>query len=115
MGYQVDPLYIEKRQKQLSWSMRAILIEWMMHISFEFRLKRETFHIALTLVDNFFQATAHLAKADFQLAGAAALFLATKLEEFEPLSSQEFSKSTKDRYSAEEIREMELRMVRVFP
>jgi hypothetical protein len=29
-----------------------------------------------------------LAKADFQLAGAAALYIAAKLEEFEPLSAK---------------------------
>lgn len=79
MCYQVDPLYIEKKQKNLNWTMRAILIEWMIHISYEFRLKRETLHIALTLVDNFFQSTSNLAKAEFQLTGAAALFVAAKL------------------------------------
>ena len=79
--YEIDPLYIEKKQKNLSWIMRAILMEWMMHISYEFCLKRETLYIALVLVDGFFQGTTHLPKSDFQLAGAAALFIASKLEE----------------------------------
>jgi hypothetical protein len=61
--------------------MRAILMDWMMHISYEFLLKRETLYIALSLVDNFFQSTMNLSKADFQLTGAAALFIAAKLEE----------------------------------
>lgn len=73
----------------------------------------QTLHIALTLVDNFFESTSHLAKADFQLTGATALFIAAKLEEFEPLSSREFAKSTKERYTAEDIKAMELRMTRV--
>ena len=38
--YEIDPLYIEKRQKNLSWLMRAILMDWMMQVSFEFKLKR---------------------------------------------------------------------------
>jgi len=38
--YEIDPLYIEKRQKNLNWTMRAILMDWMMHISYEFKLKR---------------------------------------------------------------------------
>ena len=54
-------------------------MDWMMHISFEFSLKRQTLYIALTLVDNFFQSTTNLSKADFQLSGAAALFIAAKL------------------------------------
>jgi len=39
----------------------------------------QTLHIALTLVDNFFQTSPGLTKADFQLTGAAALFIAAKL------------------------------------
>jgi len=56
-------------------------MDWMMHISYEFLLKRETLYVALALVDNFFQSTMNLSKADFQLTGAAALFIAAKLEE----------------------------------
>lgn len=55
----------------------------------------QTLHIALILVDNFFESTYNLSKSDFQLTGATALFIAAKLEEFEPLSSKEFAKSTK--------------------
>lgn len=65
--------------------MRAILVEWMMHVSHEFKLKRVTFYIAVSLVDNFFQSTSNLSKADFQLTGASALFIASKLEEQQPL------------------------------
>jgi hypothetical protein len=39
--YMIDSQYIERRQKNLNWTMRAILLDWMMHISYEFRLKRE--------------------------------------------------------------------------
>jgi hypothetical protein len=39
----------------------------------------QTLHVALTLVDNFFQVTSNLPKADFQLTGAASLFIAAKL------------------------------------
>ena len=39
--YRVDAGYIEKRQKKLTWSMRAMLAEWMMQVSYEFSLKRE--------------------------------------------------------------------------
>lgn len=31
--------------------MRAILIDWMMEVSMEFMMKRETFYIAVYLVD----------------------------------------------------------------
>jgi hypothetical protein len=59
--------------------MRAILMDWMMHISYEFGLKRDTLQVSLVLVDNFFQSCPNLPKADFQLVGAACLFIASKL------------------------------------
>ena len=27
-----DPYYLGRRQQHLTWSMRAILIDWMMHV-----------------------------------------------------------------------------------
>ena len=73
----------------------------------------QTLYIALILLDNFFEATYNLPKADFQLAGAAALFISAKLQEFQPLSSKQFAKSTKDRYSAEDIKAMEMKICKV--
>jgi len=36
-------------------------------------------HIALAIVDNYFEVASNLSKADFQLTGAASLFIAAKL------------------------------------
>jgi hypothetical protein len=46
----------------------------------------------------------HLSKGDFQLIGATTMFIASKLEEFEPKCSEEFANSTDGRYSALEIK-----------
>lgn len=43
----------------------------------------------------------HLQKSHFQLVGAASMFIASKLEEFEPKCSEDFAKTTKGRYSAD--------------
>lgn len=42
-----------KRQRQITVKMRAILFDWIMEVSEEFMLKRETFYIAINLVDRF--------------------------------------------------------------
>ncbi len=76
------PNYIELRQKNLSWFMRAILVDWMAHVCYEFSLKRETYHLAVAFTDKYLEKTTDLPKSDFQLAGAAAMFIASKLEEF---------------------------------
>ena len=33
-SYLIPPYYIEKKQKNFNWSMRATLMEWMMHVSY---------------------------------------------------------------------------------
>lgn len=48
-----QPNYIECRQKYLTWSMRAVLMDWMVHVCYEFGLKRETYYIATALVDKY--------------------------------------------------------------
>jgi len=78
--YQAQPNYIEIKQKALTWQMRAKLIDWMMHVCYEFCLKRDTFYIAVGLVDRYFEKVCNLRIAEFQLLGAAALFISSKLE-----------------------------------
>lgn len=61
-AYTPDPNYIDRKQKNFKWNMRAILIEWMMHVSYEFRLKRDTFHLAISLTDLYFSRTTNVPK-----------------------------------------------------
>lgn len=39
--YSPDPYYIEHKQKYFTWYMRAVLVEWMMHVMTEYHLKRD--------------------------------------------------------------------------
>ena len=55
----------------------------------------------------------NLLKSDFQLVGAAAMFIASKLEEFEPKSSEYFAKTTNGEYSAKQIKQMEKKICKV--
>lgn len=98
--YNVQPNYIELKQKNFNWFMRAVLMDWMMHVCFEFGLKRETYYVAVAIADKYLEKANDLPKSEFQLVGAASMFIAAKLEEFEALSSADFSKSTDNRYSA---------------
>ena len=44
--------------------MRAILLDWIMEVSMEFTLKRETFYITVNLVDRYLSATYNISKTD---------------------------------------------------
>jgi hypothetical protein len=39
-SYLAEPNYIETRQRNFTWFMRAVLVDWMMQVCFEFGLKR---------------------------------------------------------------------------
>lgn len=62
--------------------MRAVLMDWMMHVCYEFGLKRETFYSAVNIADKYLEKTVDQPKSEFQLVGAGAMFIAAKLEEF---------------------------------
>ena len=113
--YSPDAQYIERKQKHFSWFMRAILVEWMMHVSFEYRLKRETFHLATSLTDLYFSRVPNVPKTELQLVGAAAMYLAAKIEEREPLSVIKFAASTSGKYEPRMILSMEAKIVKVTP
>jgi len=60
--------------------MRAILIDWMMEVCCEFHLRRETFHLAVTYVDQYLSKSEPITKGKLQLVGLTAMVLATKVE-----------------------------------
>jgi hypothetical protein len=108
--YTPDPYYFKLKQKDLNWMMRAILIDWMMEVSSEFCLKRETFHIALNYVDRYLSIVPNVPKWDLQLVGLTSMFIASKMEEVYPNKVKDFAKSADDGYNPQQILDMEMKM-----
>ena len=80
MEYAPDPHYFENKQNQVTWIMRAILLDWMMEVCMEFTLKRETFHYAVNYVDRYLSTIPNIQKWELQLVGVTAMYLASKVE-----------------------------------
>lgn len=78
--YAPDPHYFEKKQKHVTKSMRTILMDWMMEVSNEFTLKRETFHYSINYVDRYLSAASDVEKWELQLIGVTAMHMASKVE-----------------------------------
>ena len=55
--YSIDPDYFGKKHNEIQWKMRVILVDWMMEVSEEFRLKRQTFHLSVHLLDKYLSIT----------------------------------------------------------
>lgn len=64
----------------IQWHMRAMLVDWIMEVSDEFYLSRESFHLAINYIDLYLSRT-QCTTDKLQLLGAASLLLACKVEE----------------------------------
>lgn len=69
------PDYMRK-QSDINHSMRSILIDWMVEVVDEYRLKRETFFLAVNYVDRYLSLF-NIVRSNLQLVGTAALFIAS--------------------------------------
>ena len=52
----------------------------LLQVSDVYRLRRETFHVAVDFVDRYLSRTSDVAKPQLQLVGVTALFVAAKVE-----------------------------------
>ena len=68
-----------QKQKCLSASMRAILVDWLVEVQENFELNHETLYLAVKLVD-MYVSQREIAKEILQLVGAVALFIASKFD-----------------------------------
>jgi len=78
-----------KRQKEINENVRAILVDWIMNIHAKFKLLPETLFLTINLFDRYLSKI-QIEKNDIQLAGIAALMIATKYEEIYPPTVQDF-------------------------
>ena len=111
--YAPDPYYMEKSQSRLTPRMRLILLDWMMEVCMEFKLKRETFHLACNYLDRFLSLSPGVDKSQLQLIGVTSLFMASKFEETASPKVSDFVKSTDDGYSIDQIIQAEMTIGRV--
>ncbi|CAI5439335.1 unnamed protein product [Caenorhabditis angaria] len=98
---------------EMSENMRGLLIDWLMEVCESENLHRETFHLSIDYIDRYLDSNDRPVNQNtFQLVGAAALFVAAKYEEIYPPRCEEFANLTDGAFSCENIRQMEVLLVR---
>lgn len=110
--YACNPFSLQLRQPHISPLMRAILLDWMMEVCSEFTLKRETYYLSVSYVDRYLSACAEVKKAEFQLLGLTAMFLAAKAEEICNPKIADFARSADNGYSQGQIKTMGMTILR---
>ncbi|XP_072372062.1 G2/mitotic-specific cyclin-B1-like isoform X2 [Scyliorhinus torazame] len=100
----VRPNYL--RERKITGSMRAILIDWLVQVQMQFRLLQETMYLTVFILDRFIQDNP-VTKQNLQLVGVTAMLVASKYEEIYPPAVRDFVVITDDAYSCAQIQQME--------
>ncbi|KAJ3727928.1 cyclin-like protein [Lentinula raphanica] len=89
-------------QTELTWEMRATLIDWLLQVHLRYHMLPETLWIAINILDRFLsQRTVSVVK--LQLVGITAIFIAAKYEEILAPSVDEFVFMTDEGFKKDEI------------
>ena len=67
-----DQLYVTE-------NMRAILVDWMSELCYNYSLHRVTFHISVLILDRYISTDVCIKRSEFQTLGAVCVMVATKL------------------------------------
>jgi hypothetical protein len=68
------PGYMNK-QPDITYSMRSVLVDWLVEVAEEYRLQTETLYLAVSYIDRFLSFMS-VVRAKLQLVGTAAMFIA---------------------------------------
>ena len=96
-----------KKQPDITSAMRAILVDWLVEVSDEFKLESQTLYMSVSLVDRFLMHMSVL-RGKLQLVGASSMYLASKFEEIYPPDVGEFAYITDDTYTKKQVSGREL-------
>lgn len=104
-----DPDYMS-RQKEITWKMRSVLIDWLVEVHWKLKLLPETLFLSINLMDRFLSVrTVSLPK--FQLVGISATLIASKYEETLSPSINNFVHLSDGTYKEQEIQRAECYML----
>ncbi|KAI0834711.1 A/B/D/E cyclin [Hypoxylon sp. FL0890] len=89
-------------QNDIHWSMRSVLMDWVVQVHTRFHLLPESLFLAVNYIDRFLSVKV-VSMTKLQLVGAVALLLAAKYEEINCPSVQEVVFMVDGGYSQEEV------------
>jgi G2/mitotic-specific cyclin 3/4 len=96
-----DKHYMD-HQGELQWSMRSILLEWIVQVHERLSLVPETLFLCVNYIDRFLSCKT-ISVGKLQLVGATAIFIAAKYEESSPPSVGDIVHMVDDGYTVDEI------------
>src|SRR5271155_1130581 len=89
-------------QHEIQWSMRAVLMDWLVQVHHRFNLLPETLFLCVNYIDRFLSCKV-VSLGKLQLVGATAIFVAAKYEEINCPSVNEIVYMVEGGYTVDEI------------
>ncbi|KAI9816881.1 MAG: hypothetical protein M1827_001526 [Pycnora praestabilis] len=89
-------------QAEIQWSMRSVLMDWLVQVHHRFTLLPETLFLCVNYIDRFLSCKI-VSLGKLQLVGATAIFVAAKYEEINCPSVQEIVYMVDGGYTVDEI------------
>jgi len=99
-------------QQEITDTMRAILVDWLVEVQESFELNHETLYTAVKMTD-LYLSKKQVRKEDLQLVGATACLIACKVDERIPPMVDDFLYVCDDAYSRDQLMKMERKMLSV--
>ncbi|PWN44949.1 hypothetical protein IE81DRAFT_320928 [Ceraceosorus guamensis] len=106
-----SPDYMDS-QRDLTWKMRGVLVDWLIDVHKKFRLLPETLFLGLNIVDRFLSKRI-INVSKLQLVGLTAMFVASKYEEVLCPSVSNWVYIAEGGYSEDEILRAEQYMLKI--
>ncbi|KAK4219467.1 cyclin-like protein [Rhypophila decipiens] len=99
--YLPNPYYMDI-QTEIQWSMRSVLMDWVVQVHTRFHLLPETLFLTVNYIDRFLSVKV-VSLAKLQLVGATAVLIAAKVEEVTCPSVQEIVYMVDKGFTCDEI------------
>ncbi|KAL1956431.1 hypothetical protein VTO42DRAFT_7317 [Malbranchea cinnamomea] len=104
-----NPHYMDN-QAEIQWSMRSVLMDWLVQVHLRFGLLPETLFLCVNYIDRFLSCKI-VSLGKLQLVGATAIFIAAKYEEINCPSVKEIVYMVDNGYTEDEILKAERYML----
>lgn len=105
--------YMETVQRDITQSMRGILVDWLVEVSEEYKLVPDTLYLTVYLIDKFLSQN-YIERNRLQLLGITCMLIASKYEEICAPRVEEFCFITDNTYTKGEVLKMEILVLKYF-
>lgn len=108
-----SPDFMERTQRDVTKTMRGILVDWLVEVSEEYTLVPDTLYLTVYLIDWFLNGN-YIERQRLQLLGVTCMLIASKYEEIYAPRIEEFCFITDNTYTRDQVLEMESQVLKHF-